>query len=185
MIKCVLYSISQDTIINYNFTVNSDALPLTGYDPDLKVYAINEPYPEEEVDPRGYDIVKTWTRLETFHPIWATLKECRLTYTYPKLSTELLKQAVINKKAWANEMLFPFSVQTEKTAKHTWVTHKKVKKDDLDPWMEDILLEMDAIIEGMIDNDSNAVAMDSYIDAHVGDNTIPNFDEGWTTSYIV
>lgn len=35
IIDCILYSISQNAIIDFNFEINSDALPLTGYNPDF------------------------------------------------------------------------------------------------------------------------------------------------------
>lgn len=183
-IDCILYSISQDAIIDFNFNVNSDALPLTGYDPDLVVYAENTPYSEPEYDSRGFTIITTGTRMANQHPAWPDLLEYRITYSTLKKSTNDLYLAVDNMEAWANEELAPNNIYGSKRQRYNKLLHKKEKGLALTPDEDDYMDMMDTIADAMDDNNDNADQMKDFIESHIGDNQIPDFDAGWTTKII-
>lgn len=183
-IDCILYSISQNAIIDFNFEISSDALPLTGYNPDLIVYAKNIPYSEPEYDSRGLTLVTTGTRLTTSHPVWADLLEYQITYSTLKKSTNELYLAVDNMEALANEQLAPNNIFGSKRQRYNKLLHKKEKGLTLTQDEEDYLDMMDTIADAMDDNSDNANNMYDFIELHTGDNEIPDFDSGWTTEIV-
>jgi len=182
IIDCVLYSISQDAIIDFNFEVNSDALPLTGYDPDLKVYAKETPYPEPEYDSRGYTLITTGTRYETPHPDWPDLLEYRYTFSTLRKTDNELYLAVDAMEAWANNELAPDTQYGSKRQRNNKLLHKKINGITLTTEEDDYMNAMDVIADAMDDNADNADNMKDFIEANP--TLIPDFDAGWTTEIV-
>lgn len=181
-INCILYKISTDTIIDYNFIVNSEALPLTGYDPDLKVYAKYTPYAEPSYDSRGWILVITGTRIETPHPIWTDLLTYEITYSTQRRTNAALYLVVDDMLALADNQLLPANICLGKQQRTFRIHRKEYKGLTLSPQEEALVDEMDLIANAMDDNADNADAMKDYIDANP--TLVPDFDAGWTTEIV-
>lgn len=182
LLRCAIFSISLNAVINYDYYVQTDNLPIVGLDPDLKVYGeyfTNSPLP---FDSRGQREIITKSLIDNPHPTYPSLLTWQVTYSVEKLSDELLQQSVDNMEVLANDQLAPNSKYGSKRQRYNKIQRKEVKGITLTQDEEDYLDMMDAFADAMEDNADNADNMYDFIELHTGDNEIPDFDSGWTTS---
>lgn len=181
ILQCVTYSISQGAIINPNYYINTDNLPITGLDPDYKVYGYYIPYAEPEYDSRGWTLIITKTMIDSPHPIYGSnLLTYEVTYSLQRKSDEELYLAVDNAETNANEQLLPAIASTSKRQRSIKLLHKKSNGFTLTQDETDFLDLMDEYADAMDDNADNADSMKDYIEANP--TLVPDFDAGWTTS---
>jgi hypothetical protein len=184
-LKCVVYSISEGKIINYNYEILTENLPIQGLDPDLKVYGFYYTNTEPPYDSRTQTLNIIQNMVESPHPVYGTADPNLLTYqvTYDlerKTDEELYFQVGLM-EAWANNELLPAEQgRLGKQQRNQKILHKKIKGLSLEQWEEDLIEEMDTISDAMDQNSDNADQIKDYIDANP--TLIPDLDSGWITS---
>lgn len=179
-LRCVVYSISQNAIVNNNYLVETDNLPIQGLDPDLKVYGEYIPYSQPPYDSRGWKLIITNTRDDSPHPTYPDLLTYEITYTLERLTNPELYESVNNQEIYANEQLAPSITFGNKRQRYNRIIHKKL--NGINPSIKEdaFLLDMDDIADAMDDNKDNADLMKDYIENNP--TLVPDFDAGWTTS---
>ncbi len=182
ILRCYVYSISQDKIINYNYPVETDNLPLAGLDPDLKVYGEHIPFPEPPFDSRGWNLIITNTMKESAHPTYPDLLTYEITYTTERLTDEQLYSSVDTMETYSNELLAPTISYGGKRQRYNGIIHRKTNGTNPTTKEDSFLLEMDNIADAMDNNSDNADSMKDYIDNNP--TLVPDFDAGWTTEIV-
>lgn len=183
LIPCILYKKSTQTIIDFDTQVSSDALPVSGLDPDLEYYAKHTPFLEPEYDNRGFRLVETGELKTTPHPNWPDLKTYEITFDTEKRTTLELKASVLQAHELADNQLNVFYTNSDSKNKRAQrVQNKKLKGLTPTAKEEALLDEIDALGDKLDANADNAETMNAYIEVHTNDNLIPDFDAGWTTS---
>lgn len=182
LLQCVVYSISQDEIVNHNYMVETDNLPITGLDPDLKVYGYYEEFTPTPIDSRGQILVITKTRIDSPHPNHPDLLTYAVTYATQRKTDEELRLAVDNEEQNANNQLLGVSSLTAINLRRGKLLHKKSKGFSLTTEEEAFMDYYDILADAMDDNADNKDSMYDYIENNP--TSIPDFDQGWTTEIV-
>jgi len=180
LLRCYVWSIAANDIINNNFIVETDNLPIVGLDPDLKVYGEHIPFPEPPFDSRGWNLIIVNSRNDVPHPLYPDLLTYATTYSLERLSNELLNLSVDNAETNANEQLAPTISYGSKRQRYNGIIHRKTNGSNPTAPEDAFLLNMDDIADAMDNNADNADSMYDYIDANP--TLVPDFDAGWTTT---
>jgi len=180
LLQCVVYSVSQDKIINNSYYLETDNLPISGLDPDLKIYGYYTEFSEPPFDSRGWTLVITKSRVDSPHPNYPSLLTYNITYSQLRKSNELLYLAVDNEETNANEQLLPAISSYSKRQRSLKLLNKKSKGFSLTTVEDEFLDIMDTIADAMDDNADNAAQMYDYIKNNP--TLVPDFDAGWTTT---
>lgn len=180
MLRCWVWSISQNDYVNTNYIVNTDLLPIQGLDPDLKVYGEHIPYPPMEIDSEISQLGITQQRLESPHPLYPSLLTYQITYSEVLRPQAELLVAVDNREALANDMLAQPILLGSKRQRYNKLLHKKVKGLSITQDESDFMDSMDELADAMQDNADNAESIKEWIIDHPGET--PDITTGWTTS---
>lgn len=183
LIPCILYRKSTASIIDFDTQLNSDSLPVSGLDPDLEYYAKHTPYTEPEYDGRGFMLVKTGEIKTTAHPDWPDLKAYEITYSLLKRTTAELNESVLQAHELADRTLRSvYKNSDSKSVRAQRVQNKKLAQITTSPKEDALLQEIDELADKLDQNADNADLMYDFIEAHEGDQQIPDFDDGWVIS---
>jgi len=179
-IRCYVFSISENKIVNYNYGVDSNSLPIVGLDPDLKLYAEHFTNSEAPIDSRVLISVLTEGRVEQAHPVYPSLLTYQKTYSTQRRQLTELIEAIREAENSANETLFPYVGRVAKLTKAHGINAKKIAQIALDSDEQALSDEMDSLMDAMNDNADNAQDLIDFAEANV--NNIPNLNDGWVTS---
>lgn len=178
MLRCWVYSISEGRVINPNYVVNTDNLPIQGLDPDVKVYGEYFTNSSLPYDSRTQTEVLTETMVDDPHPVYGTnLLTYQRTYSYDIKQQAELFLSVDNAEENANNQLPALASKRQRYMK---ILHKKVKEITLTQEEEDFLDLNDQVADAMEQNADNAEQIKEFIVANP--TQIPDLDSGWTTS---
>lgn len=174
-VKCVLYRISTDEIINFNYMVSDEFLPPQGLDPDLKVYAYYYPHPEPEFDSRLFILKVTSELVEQPHPVYTTVNQYRVSYSEEKRDIQEMITEVKNAMVQANQLIYNGYNISEVVLKTSYVLDKKINEESLATWETDIL-SLNKEIAAKIQNNQD-ICLSKIADIEAGRPV--NIDEGW------
>ena len=175
VVKCVLYRISNQQILNFNFEVDDQNLPPAGLDPDLAVYPYYYPHPEPEFDPRLFVLQVNASVSENSHPDYPQVGRYEVTYTEIKRDVETLKIEVKNAMTWANQTIYNGYNMTEITVKMGAIMEKRYAEQELEAWELDIVAINKEIASKIQNNYDIYTQKIADIDAGLP----VNIDEGW------
>lgn len=179
LLRCVVYSISLGEVVNNNWIIETDNLPLGSLDPDLKVYGEHIPYPEPPFDSRGWELIITNSMNDDPHPVYPSLLTYQITYALNRLSNEKLYESVDTMNIWADNQLMPNTIGGSRRQRQNKLLNKKILAP-LTQDEEDYLDEMDNIADYMDSNADNADQMKDFIENNT--TSVPDFDYGWIIS---
>jgi hypothetical protein len=131
LVKCVIYSISQDKIINYDYQVESSNLPIQGLDPDLKVYAYHIPFSEPTFDERLFFLKTTYSRIEQAHPTYSDLLTYQVNYEAVDLANTDKITSILNTENIQNENIIKPNEINKTFAKAIGLTYMAANGDTL------------------------------------------------------
>lgn len=184
-LRCVVYSISEDRIINNNYIIITENLPIQGLDPDLKVYGEYYLNQEPPYDSRSQTLNIVKTRVESSHPTYGAQDPNLLTYEINHQvivkSQSDLYLAVDQAQQNANNLL-DFNEGITEAIKHRnqKILHKKIQQLPLAQWEDDLNDLMDNVADAKDENSDNADLIKDFIQNNP--NQIPDLDSGWKTS---
>lgn len=179
LLKCVVFSISEDRIINYNYIVETDNLPIQGLDPDLKVYGEHYTNSEPPYDSRvqTLDILKSM--VDNPHPTYPDLLTYQVTYDLSRKTNAELNDAVDAMEAYVNNILLPEDKgRVGKQQRYLKILNKRAQGIPLNTVEETLSLSMDTVADAMNDNADNADQIKDFIENNP--TAIPDLDSGWT-----
>ena len=181
LLRCIVYSISQDEIVNANFMVETNNLPLQGLDPDLKVYGEYYTNSQQPFDSRCYKEVITMTRVESAHPVYPSLLTYQITYSSVLLTNTELQDSINNMESLANQELMSYISSASEQQITLRLHHKKIKGIGLTQEEEDFLDLMDQYGDAMDQNKDRRIELYDLIEDYP-EQLVEQIDLGWTTS---
>lgn len=181
ILQCVVYSISEDRIVNYNYGVETDNLPISGLDPDLKVYGTYYTNSIPPYDSRTQTLIITKLTIDNPHPTYPDLLTYQITYSLQRKTDEELYSQVDAMEAYVNSLLFPETdSRLGKQQRYFKILNKKVQGIPTTTDEDNLSSLMDSIADAMDSNADNADLIKDYIDANP--TLIPDLDSGWIIS---
>jgi len=174
-VPCILYRISTQEIINFNYSVSDEFLPPQGLDPDLQCLAKYEPFPQPELDARVFKLVITNEVTNVNHPIYPAVKAYKITYSEERRTKEEMKLAVDNAWFYANQSVYAFYDSDNFQSKSIAILYKKSEGQALEVWETEFLELISNMTAKIQNNDSVKAQKYAAIDA----NQIVDTDLGW------
>lgn len=149
-VKIMIWNKTTNQVVNDNYVMDSDNLPIQGLDPNYEAYIYNTPNQPAPIDVRKFVSLEHRERTTTPHPLFAGYNQYLITYTEELRPNAELIIEVKNREKEANAMLYNGYDMTELNTKGHVVHAKKIKKDTLEPWeteLETVLANIGAAIQ--------------------------------------
>jgi|SRR3972149_5159202 len=180
ILRCVVFSTSQNQIVNANYEVETNNLPLQGLDPDLKVYGEYKTNSPQPFDSRCMKEVITQTMVESAHPVYPSLLTYQITYSSQLLTNPELQISIDNMESLANQQLMSYINSASEQQIALRLHHKKIKGIGLTQAEEDFLDLMDEYGDAMDENSDRKDDLYDLIEDHP-EQLAAQIDLGWTT----
>jgi len=178
ILRCVVYSISQAEIVNANYEIETDNLPIQGLDPDLKVYGEYKTNSPQPFDSRC--MIEIITMVESAHPIYTSLLTYQITYSSQLLTNPELQISIDNMESLVNQQLMSYINSASEQQIALRLHHKKIKGIGLTQAEEDFLDLMDQYGDAMDENKDRKDELYDLIEDHP-EQLVAQIDLGWTT----
>lgn len=180
VVASVLVKKSTKSIIKYADYPSAEIVPILDIDPDYEWLIKNIPFPEPDYDSRVFIMQTNLPDLEFLndfqeHPLYAGIREYRITYTPNKRPNDEIIMAIENAEKEANDSVWSEAVHKNEMARMLNSVHKQGQNITLSVDEQGYINKLAAINMKLAKNlDTKNIKLLQVVNGQE-----PNIDEGW------